>query len=251
MHPEKLVKLFQRNYHKLSELMRTILSIDRERNGYVTSTELDDILKMIFNAKEMSLLNNEGLDLTSLDGYDLKPLLRPFASSANRVLIDYKRFRDFLVKGVAKMNYEIKKKQQLQLTQDQRRTSANESSQNGDQISLKRASELIEGNLEHFNSKSPSAGNYFVPSNAGLNATRKDSLAKSLSRAQLQKLPGTSLDQKMSPEKSMQDLSIFKRSPERLLTSNAEIRSKTGSKYKKMSRNLAGIKTTQLSVSCE
>ena len=103
------MKLMQLNYHKLSELMRTILSIDKERNGYVTSTELDDILKMIFSAKEMALLSREGLEeLTSLDGYDTKPLLRPFASSANRVLIDYKRFRDFLVKGVAKLNWEKK-----------------------------------------------------------------------------------------------------------------------------------------------
>ena len=31
--------------------MRTIFSIDKTRNGYVTSTEIDDIIRLIFNAK--------------------------------------------------------------------------------------------------------------------------------------------------------------------------------------------------------
>jgi len=32
----------------------------------------------------------------NLKNYDLKHLYRPFSSSANRVLIDYKKFRDFI-----------------------------------------------------------------------------------------------------------------------------------------------------------
>lgn len=46
-----LFQLFASNKHKMNELMRTIFSIDVDRNGYVTQTEIDDILRLIFNAK--------------------------------------------------------------------------------------------------------------------------------------------------------------------------------------------------------
>ena len=36
----------------------------------------------------------------NLKNYDLKHLYRPFTSSANRVLIDYKKFRDFIQGGL-------------------------------------------------------------------------------------------------------------------------------------------------------
>lgn len=128
--------------------MRIVNSIDKDRNGYVTSTELDDIIKMVFSVREMVNLKKDGMEeVTSLDGFDTKPLLRPFASSANRVLIDYKRFRDFLVKGVAKLNYE--KKQRENREADQRK-SRNETPQLGDPLNLKRTSELVEDNLEAF-----------------------------------------------------------------------------------------------------
>lgn len=37
-------------YHdnKMIEIMRTILEIDKDRNGYVTSSELDDIFKLYY-----------------------------------------------------------------------------------------------------------------------------------------------------------------------------------------------------------
>ena len=69
--------------------MRTIFSIDKTRNGYVTSTEIDDIIRLIFNAKQMKQLSGTS-GLHSLDDYDLRPFYKQFASSANRVLIDYK-----------------------------------------------------------------------------------------------------------------------------------------------------------------
>jgi hypothetical protein len=64
------------------EIMRAIKDIDKERNGYVTSTELDDILK------------NE------LKDKDLMPIFSPYASIQNKILIDYKKFRDYLLKGI-------------------------------------------------------------------------------------------------------------------------------------------------------
>jgi len=37
--------------NKLGELMRIIQTIDRDHNGYVTSTEMDDILKLLYPDK--------------------------------------------------------------------------------------------------------------------------------------------------------------------------------------------------------
>lgn len=55
--------------------MRTIYSIDKTHNGYVTSTEIDDIIRLIFSAKHMKQLSHtEGL--TSLDEYDLRPFYK-------------------------------------------------------------------------------------------------------------------------------------------------------------------------------
>lgn len=44
---ETLVKIFVSN-NKLVDVMRSIKEIDKEHNGYVTSTELDDILKICY-----------------------------------------------------------------------------------------------------------------------------------------------------------------------------------------------------------
>jgi len=60
--------------------MRAIKDIDKEHNGYVTSTELDDILKISYR-KELTDKN-------------LKNLFKPYASIQNKILIDYKKFRD-------------------------------------------------------------------------------------------------------------------------------------------------------------
>lgn len=71
--------------NKLAELMETIRLIDRDHNGYVTSTEMDDILKIIY---------------PSLVPYNLKPILKPYCSSANKVLLDYKLFRNYIRDGL-------------------------------------------------------------------------------------------------------------------------------------------------------
>jgi Ca2+-binding EF-hand superfamily protein len=68
--------------------MRSIKQIDRDGNGYVTSTELDDILKLTFPEE--------------LTNKRLKPIFKDFASIQNRILIDYKKFRDRLLSLIAK-----------------------------------------------------------------------------------------------------------------------------------------------------
>ena len=39
------------NQGKIGEIMRMIREIDRDRNGYVTVTELDDIFKISFKTQ--------------------------------------------------------------------------------------------------------------------------------------------------------------------------------------------------------
>lgn len=63
--PEKLAKVIL-NDNKLVDIMRAIKQIDKDHNGYVTSTELDDILKLSYK-KELANKN-------------LKNLFKPFSS---------------------------------------------------------------------------------------------------------------------------------------------------------------------------
>jgi hypothetical protein len=76
--------------NKLQEVMRTILEIDKQHNGYVTSTELDDILKLYYPEQ--------------LESHDLRPLIKKFSSIQNRILIDYKGFTNWI-------KLELKKKE--------------------------------------------------------------------------------------------------------------------------------------------
>ena len=67
--------------------MKMIGEIDKDHNGYITQTEIDDILKIVYPNK------------IEEDGYkdaNLKPIYRLFVSSANRVLVNYKLFRRFI-----------------------------------------------------------------------------------------------------------------------------------------------------------
>lgn len=70
------------------DIMRRIKDIDKEHNGYVTVTELDDILKICYK-KELADKN-------------LKTIYAPFASIQNKILIDYKKFRDYCLASINK-----------------------------------------------------------------------------------------------------------------------------------------------------
>jgi hypothetical protein len=72
--------------------MKMILDIDKDHNGFVTQTEIDDILKIVYPEK---------LGMGFADA-DLKPIYRLFVSSANRVLVNYKLFRRFLASRKSK-----------------------------------------------------------------------------------------------------------------------------------------------------
>jgi hypothetical protein len=66
-------KFIQTN--KMVEVMRTILEIDKDRNGYITSSEMDDILKLYY---------------PSLEEHNILPIIKKFSSIQNKILIDYK-----------------------------------------------------------------------------------------------------------------------------------------------------------------
>jgi hypothetical protein len=68
--------------------MRTIGEIDKDRNGYVTVVELDDILKLYYE---------------QLVSRELTPIIKKFSSLQNRILIDYKGFRDWVKMECKKM----------------------------------------------------------------------------------------------------------------------------------------------------
>jgi hypothetical protein len=78
----ELVRIIFEN-NKLNDIIRTIYQIDKQHNGYVTTTELDDILKL--NYKD------------ELADKDTRLIMRKYASIQNRVLVDYKKFRDSIV----------------------------------------------------------------------------------------------------------------------------------------------------------
>jgi len=72
---KELIDIFVK-HNKLEEFTRMIRSIDADHNGFITWTEAEDMLKMLYPEQ----LRNKSL----------KQMLRPFCSPANRVLLDYK-----------------------------------------------------------------------------------------------------------------------------------------------------------------
>jgi Ca2+-binding EF-hand superfamily protein len=67
---------------KLSQIMTMIRYIDKDRNGYVTTTEMEDILHEVYAEK--------------LKNRDFKHILRVFTCVQNPILLDYNKFRDFI-----------------------------------------------------------------------------------------------------------------------------------------------------------
>lgn len=62
---------------KVKKLVDMVKGIDKDHTGFVTRTELDDILKIL---------------CPELMKRDLFLIYRPFASNSNRILIEYKKF---------------------------------------------------------------------------------------------------------------------------------------------------------------
>ena len=79
---EKIKKIIT-NDNNLFKIMQTIRTIDKEKNGFVTNQELEDILKLFYKKQ--------------LGKYDLKKALKPFASESNHLLINYTKFKEAVI----------------------------------------------------------------------------------------------------------------------------------------------------------
>ncbi len=55
--------------------------MDLDKNGYVTDTELDDLLKALY---------------TDLKPFQLLPIIRKFLAVGSTILVDYKQFKEYL-----------------------------------------------------------------------------------------------------------------------------------------------------------
>lgn len=87
---EEFLQILMNDY-KLEEVMTLIKSIDRFHNGYVTKTELDDILKLTYPDQ--------------LNDKDLIPIIKRFSSIQNKILIDYKGFKNWTKAALKKLGY--------------------------------------------------------------------------------------------------------------------------------------------------
>jgi len=77
----ELVAVFLKD-NKMSELNRLCREINPDKNGVVTIVELDDILRILYPI--------------DLDGKDLSSIYEPFCSVQNKILINYKEFREMI-----------------------------------------------------------------------------------------------------------------------------------------------------------
>lgn len=91
----QLVQLMVRE-NKLPFISRSIRDIDQDNNGYVTTTELEDIIKYHY---------------PQLANKNLKKMFKPYASIQNKILIDYKSFRKDLITKI-KVKLEGKAKEE-------------------------------------------------------------------------------------------------------------------------------------------
>ena len=69
--------------------MNTIKQIDKDHNGYVTRNELDDIIK-----------NNYPKEL---EDKNIMQIINKFGSIQNKILIDYKAFKTWLISELNKI----------------------------------------------------------------------------------------------------------------------------------------------------
>ena len=67
-------------------VMKTIREIDKDHNGFVTDTELDDILKIHYP--------------NDFKNKDLNIFMKKFRSIENKVLVDYQKIKEHVILGL-------------------------------------------------------------------------------------------------------------------------------------------------------
>lgn len=92
--PTDFIKtIYTRN--KLKEIMFQISQIDNS-TGAVTKNELEDIIKLNYP--------------DTLKDKNLMPIISMFSSLQNKILIHHSKFRDWILKGMAKLQMQDEKK---------------------------------------------------------------------------------------------------------------------------------------------
>lgn len=79
------------------QISNMIRQIDKDRNGYVTTQEIYDILREVYSVR--------------LAKADLSKIVKPFASIQNPILVDYGSWRDWILQTVEKHDVQQKLKQ--------------------------------------------------------------------------------------------------------------------------------------------
>lgn len=120
---QQFIGLFLMYPKKLAELMHYIRDIDEDKNGFITQTEMDDIIKVIFKKdnlkhafKKTDLLSSREMadveHIEDISEYNLKPFYINFVATANRILVNHKQFRDHLTKEMKKVKDQKYKEEQ-------------------------------------------------------------------------------------------------------------------------------------------
>lgn len=78
--------------NQLMKVMNMIRYIDKEKNGCVTTSEMDDILKEVYPVE--------------FKGRDYMAILKHFCQIQNPILLDYNKFKDFLQVQIKEINSE-------------------------------------------------------------------------------------------------------------------------------------------------
>eukprot|EP00347_Sterkiella_histriomuscorum_P012608 403367915 len=157
---ERLADLIFRN-NQLVDIMRAIKDIDKEHNGYVTVTELDDILKISYKAE--------------LADKNLKAMFKPYASIQNKILIDYKKFRDYILEKLKLMkklqsdNENIKKLKLLEIQKKELRDKISQKNQK-----IRRMSNEIQNEYKEQVQKRQSHNNSTILHNLSIQDTLND-----------------------------------------------------------------------------
>lgn len=72
--------------NRMLQISNKIRQIDKDRNGYVTTQEIYDILREVYSVR--------------LAKADLSKIVKPFASIQNPILVDYGSWRDWVLQTV-------------------------------------------------------------------------------------------------------------------------------------------------------
>ena len=79
------------NKDRLTQLILMVKGIDKFHTGFVTQTELDDIIKIVS---------------PELNKRELKKIISPFCAVQNRILVMYRKFFEYILSSLKKLDFD-------------------------------------------------------------------------------------------------------------------------------------------------